>query len=187
MGDGDDVRRTGIWTEAAGTYNTGAADAANAKINHGRIAHSGNAVGGRGICPENWHVPTNYEWGVFFDMVEGGGTEHQKASENSWVGTNAGKYSKSVCNGSATDSAPLWVDSANRGTDTYGFRVLPTGYRYYDGSGYLYRGSYAYFWSSSAYDSTYAWYRLLLNDHATVFNNAHHRADGFSVRCIKDL
>jgi uncharacterized protein (TIGR02145 family) len=49
----------GIWTEV-NAYGTGAANAANSQYNHGRTAHSGTGTGSRGICPPNWHVPTDY-------------------------------------------------------------------------------------------------------------------------------
>jgi uncharacterized protein (TIGR02145 family) len=178
---------TGTWTEAATTtYSTGAASATVAKINQGRIAHSGNTTGGRGICPPNWHVPTNNEWGVFFDAVEGSGSVHQNVSGNIWVGINAGKFSKSACTGTATDSAPLWSDNTNKGTDSYGFRVLPAGYRHPSGSVFSSRGVESQFWTSSVYSSAAAAYREFHYGEARVKQRLDNRSNGFSVRCIKD-
>jgi uncharacterized protein (TIGR02145 family) len=177
----------GSWEESPNTYCTGAANTAACKVNHGRTSSSSGREG-RGICPPNWHVPTDFEWGVFFDAVEGGGTytAHQNALGNDWFGTNACKYSKSTCTGTASDSDPFWINHANKGTDTYGFRGLPSGLRNNNGSSFLYQGTSAYFWSSSVTDSSIARYRRFNYDYATVSHWTTTRSYGFSVRCIRD-
>jgi uncharacterized protein (TIGR02145 family) len=179
----------GTWVTTDDHYN--ASVASGGTYNHGRAAADGATGSGRGICPEHWHVPTDAEWGLFFDAVEGSGNAHSNVSNNnvstsSWVGANAGKFSKSACTGTATDTAPLWSDNANRGTDTYGFRGLPTGSRYVDGSSFFHRGDYAFFWTSSAYDGANAWYREFFFEYAKVNHRASSRSYGFSVRCIRD-
>jgi uncharacterized protein (TIGR02145 family) len=178
---------TGTWTEVEGKYNASAASAGT--YNHGRTAHSGANAGGRGICPSNWHVPTDFEWGVFFDKVEGGGTGsvHQNASGDSWIGADAGKKSKAACVGAATDVSPLWTNNASTaGIDSYGFRVLPAGNRDFNGAIYKNRGSTVWFWSSSASDASTAWDRDFNYDHADVLHHVANRSNGISVRCIRD-
>jgi uncharacterized protein (TIGR02145 family) len=174
---------TGTWTEdikantaaSAGTYN------------HGRTAHNGAGAGGRGICPPNWHVPTDAEWSLFLDAVEGAGSAHSDASGDDWFGVNAGTKSKAACIGSATDDAPLWTNhDSNNGTDTYGFRVLPAGGRWNDGSYFYNRGAYVAFWSSSAYSDTNACSRAFGYDQAYVAHYTRYRSYGYSVRCIRD-
>jgi uncharacterized protein (TIGR02145 family) len=87
----------GSWTESPSSYNTDAANTAAAKVNHGRTA-SGSGRGGRGICPPNWHVPTDNEWGIILDGMEsGGGTVHQSSELSDWLGTDAGTRGKSKC------------------------------------------------------------------------------------------
>jgi uncharacterized protein (TIGR02145 family) len=173
----------GAWTEAS-TYCTGAANTTNCKINHGRTS-SGSGTGGRGICPPNWHVPTEFEWGVILDGMEsGGGTAHQSVIGNNWVGTNAGTRGKAKCSGTASDTNPVW--SGSGGTDNYGFRVLPAGSRYYGGSTFNQRGTHAFFWSSSAGSGTCAWYRQFDYLHAAVEQYCNARDLGLSVRCIRD-
>ncbi|MDR0692400.1 MAG: hypothetical protein LBF69_05120 [Prevotellaceae bacterium] len=182
----------GAWTEASGSYCTGAANTANCKINHGRTS-SGSGNSGRGICPPNWHVPTDFEWGVIFDTMEGSGTAHQNASGTGWYGTNAGKYAKSKCacssGGCNNDTNVSWYYHASTsGTDVYGFRVLPAGIRESNGSYFNLRGHYARFWSSSATSSSVAWNRAFAYEYATVARNGSNytRSIGFSVRCIRD-
>ena len=180
----------GAWAENA-TYNTGAASATNSQFNHGRSS-SGSGTSGRGICPPNWHVPTDNEWGIVLDGMESstGSTVHQNASAG-WIGTNAGSRGKSVCtcasNGCNNDTDVSWYYySSNQGTDVYGFRVLPAGSRNANGSNFNNRGNTAYFWSSSAYDSLYAWYRYFAYNYATVRRYYTTRSNGFSVRCIRN-
>ncbi|CAI9430123.1 Fibrobacter succinogenes major paralogous domain [Candidatus Ornithobacterium hominis] len=56
---------------------------------------------------------------------------------------------------------------------------------YYNGSLY-YSGSNGYYWSSSAYDSTYAHNMYFRGGYSNALNSDYNRANGFSVRCIKD-
>jgi uncharacterized protein (TIGR02145 family) len=113
------------------------------------------------LLPDGWRVPTDKEW----DVLE------------NYVGSNAGKKLK---------SKDGWIDGGN-GTDDFGFRVLPAGHRYYDGSNFYHRGSNAHFWSSSANSSTYAWYRNFYYSYATVYRFSTNRSYGFSVRCVRDI
>ena len=115
----------------------------------------------RGICPEGWHLPSQTEWEVLFTAVGGIST--------------AGKMLK---------SATGWNDSGN-GTDAFAFTALPGGSRSMLGFYYI-EGIYAYFWSSTEYDSEYAYYMHLkeVNDNAILdYDNKYY---GLSVRCLKD-
>ena len=113
------------------------------------------------ICPDGWHLPDTTEWNTLFAAVGGSST--------------AGKMLKSTSG---------WKNSGN-GTDAYSFAVLPAGYGD-NGKTYDFKGSDADFWSSTEYDSSYA-YDVLMNyydDVAYLFNLAKRQA--FSVRCVKD-
>jgi uncharacterized protein (TIGR02145 family) len=186
----------GTWTEVA-TYNTGAANATNAKFNHGRTAHSGSTTGGRGICPPNWHVPTDNEWGIILDGMEsGGGTTHQNASGTGTYGTNAGTRGKSKCTvADKSTSGDTYVNdtqanwyyySSALGTDVYGFRVLPSGNRHSDEGFLETRGSRIILWSSSGFSDTHVWRRDFGVASASVYRAPVIRASGGSVRCIRD-
>jgi uncharacterized protein (TIGR02145 family) len=179
----------GTWTEVA-TYSTGAANTDNAKSNQGRTAHSGADTGGRGICPPNWHVPTNNEWGILFDVMEGSGTVHQSASINAQVGTIASPRAKAACmcasGWCSTDTEAKWRAESVPGTDSYGFRALPPGFRWPSGSSFERRGIYIYLWSSSAYSTSHAMERTLWSTSQSVEHGANARSFGFSVRCIRD-
>ena len=178
----------GTWTEASGSYCTGAANSVNCKINHGRSADSGTAIDGRGICPPNWHVPTDFELGVLLDAMESnGGVVHQTTSANNdgtYVGANAGTRGKASCQGTSSDTNPIWDSGA--GTDVFHFRALPADDRNGHGTNDGNRGRYALFWSSAVYDASYAWERDIRSGYASVRRLAFIRSSGNSIRCIRN-
>ena len=59
------------------------------------------------------------------------------------------------------------------------------GYRHYDNSNYYGIGRYGYFWSSTEYSSSYAWYRGLYYNYTNVSRSYGNKQFGFSVRCLK--
>ena len=73
-----------------------------------------------------------------------------------------------------------WPDA----TDAYGFSALPAGY-YYDG-GFSRVGADAYIWSSTDYNSIYAYFWYLDAGGASVGISNFGKDCGFSVRCLKD-
>ncbi|SVB66406.1 uncharacterized protein METZ01_LOCUS219260, partial [marine metagenome] len=77
----------------------------------------------RGICPEDWHVPTDEEYTVLTDYLGG----------------------LSVAGGKMKDDI-LW-----NGTNESGFTGLPGGYRHHSIGDYTSMGGYGYFWSSTEY------------------------------------
>jgi uncharacterized protein (TIGR02145 family) len=153
----------------------------------GNTNNGGRGNGNRGICPESWHVPTDAEWGNVLNEIETGTDNHNTST--GWIGTNAGTRSKSTCTNSnsqtSSDSNVSWY-GGTAGTDAYGFRVLPAGYRHANGSYFYGRGGHAIFWSSSAYSAAGAWSREFYYNYATVYRGNAYRSYGFSVRCIRD-
>jgi uncharacterized protein (TIGR02145 family) len=161
----------------------------------GNTNNGGRGAKSHGICPPDWHVPTDMEWGDLLNAMEAGTKNHNSAT--GWIGEIAGTRAKSKCivgdNGTSgntyvNDTQANWYySSGNLGIDFYGFRVLPTGNRAYDGSTFHGRGSYDSFWSSSANSSTDAWFRHFTYNNATVHrNNDYRRSTGLLVRCIRD-
>ena len=136
-------------------------DPKNSEGGHGTL-HSHHAIPAiNALLPAGWRVATYPDW----DKL----VKH--------VGEDAGKKLK---------SKEGWKDGGN-GADDYGFRVLPAGRRYYDGSNFNNRGHNAFFWSSSARDGSHAWCRYFYYGYARVYRVYDNRSLGFSVRCIRDL
>jgi uncharacterized protein (TIGR02145 family) len=179
----------GTWTEEIGvgycdTVAGNRANSAECQQNYGRNS-SGTAIGGRGICPPNWHVPTDFELGVMLDVMEsGGGITHQSTTvTNGYIGIDAGRHGKASCSGTPSDTNPVWNSGA--GTDDFNFHALASDDRNWNGKQDVSRGLASVFWSSSAYSSSKAW-RRLFDVTAVVFRVADNRLNGNSVRCIRD-
>jgi uncharacterized protein (TIGR02145 family) len=185
------THNSSAWNERTGY---GAATVSANTQNHGQ-SDDGATTGGRGICPPNWHVPTDGEWGDMLDSMETGTKNHNTAI--GVLGTDAGLRGKSKCtvpdnSTSGTtyvnDTRANWYyNSSALGTDVYGFRMLPAGYR--NDSGYFFnsRGSMIYLWSSSAGSESVAWGRFFYDTSGWVGRRILNSSHGFSVRCIRDL
>lgn len=118
----------------------------------------------RGLAPEGWHIPSDTEWTALSTYLGGAnvaGSKLKEAGTTHWYSPNTGATNES------------------------GFTAYPGGYiNHYGIFGFIDRDG--YWWSSSEYDTDNAWYRSLsygISD-IEVKNNA--KANGFSVRCIKD-
>lgn len=113
-------------------------------------------------CPDGWHLPSNDEWRTL----------------QSYVDLNNGSKSVSISLESVSWS----------GSDLFGFAALPAGeyIQYLSGGGYYDDiGEYAYFWSSTNYNSNYA-YRWVLSDDNFYAGGSANSGAALSVRCLKD-
>ena len=120
--------------------------------------------GVKGICPTGWHMPTDDEWTILTTFLGGESVACGKMKETGlthWASPNTG----------ATNSS--------------GFTVLPGGGR--SGGVFFYTVSYnALFWSSSPYDALNSWGRRLTHNSEGILHQFNYKADGFSVRCVKN-
>jgi uncharacterized protein (TIGR02145 family) len=172
----NDSRNATSWSEPSYSVSTDV----------GNTNNGGRGANGRGICPPNWHVPTDGEWGDILNAME---TNADHNSGTSRRGSVAGASSKSKCmcsSGRCNDDENVSWPNGSVGTDFYGFRVLPSGNRLSDGSGLYYRGMHTYFWSSSAASGTRAWARIFSYNRTSVYRGHGDRSNGYSVRCRKD-
>lgn len=108
-------------------------------------------------CPDGWHLPSKEDFKSLLDKV----------------GSSDGERSANL-------RAPSWAE----GEDKYGFSALPAGSYYSDYEEFDYLGYYAYFWSSTERDESYAYSLDIDGGSADVDNNA--KDYGRSVRCLKD-
>lgn len=121
------------------------------------------------LCPEAWHVPTDEDW-IELESFLGGATRAGAAMKE--FGTEHWKTPNTLAN---NESA---------------FTALPGGYRSYNGTFNLMRID--GFWWSSSEKSWYGSkntviYRNLKYDGPDLFRELAVKANGFSVRCVKDL
>ena len=145
----------------------------------------------RGVCPQGWHLPSFDEWKILIVVVDGDINEYSRSNK-------AGTKLKSI-SGWKWDSD---LEQSGNGTDSFGFSMLPAGYRTFDDGLVddlgLFRGDSM---------STLIWSSSLLNNcivdrgHCTPYvTSYYHHFDydsmdieytgkwhyGLSVRCLKD-
>ena len=132
----------------------------------------------RGICPENWHVPSDEEW-IELEMFLG--MSYEEAHDTDYRGTDQGSQ--------LAGNAGLWNSGALENNPAFGlsgFLANPSGYRDAGGTGYYGIGFYGIFWTSTVDYGEAAWVRVLMADYAGVRRSGENRNWGFSVRCIQD-
>jgi uncharacterized protein (TIGR02145 family) len=142
--------------------------------------HGSTASGAQGICPSGWHIPTDAQIKI---LEMNWGMSQATADTTGYRGTDEGSRLATDDSGSSTN----WTAGNLRSDadfDTSGFNLPPAGYRGTSGS-YYYRAYNAGVWSSLE-SGTNAWYRYLGYSGASVYRNTNSKADGFSVRCLKD-
>ncbi|MDC0140200.1 fibrobacter succinogenes major paralogous domain-containing protein, partial [bacterium] len=126
----------------------------------------------RGLCPSDWHVPTD---GEFMTLEMELGMSESEANGTGFRGTDQGTQMKA----SASDS-PSWD-----GTNTSGFSGLAGGYRAISGH-FTLEGYDGYFWSASAGGAD-TWRRVLSGGSTGVSRQIYdYPRGGFSVRCVRD-
>ena len=133
---------------------------------YGRLYNWFATADERGLCPNQWHVPTYDEWSTLSDFLGGEAI--------------AGERLKSTFG---------WSNLGN-GTNDSGFEGLPAGLR--NGAGGFSEGDIGditYFWSSTEVGSSEPdniWNRALYSNSSLFGQNTSGPRSGFSVRCIKD-
>jgi len=140
----------------SGNENTSDEDNDNC-VKYGRLYNWGTA---RTVCPSGWHLPSDEEWTTLTNSVGGSST--------------AGTKLKAI-NG--------WNDGGN-GTDDYGFSALPGGFGY--SGGFYNVGASGYWWSSTEYNASNAYGRIMSYSGANVISSGSDKSNLYSVRCVQD-
>ena len=118
-------------------------------------------------CPTGWHLPTDEEWDALIQFVD---------KKNDGEINNNGGYS--------LKSKAGW-EYGGRGSDLYGFKVLPTGYK--DSTGMILNaGETAYFWTATSFDPAEARVRILRGGDAYVDMTSWSKAWQAAARCVQD-
>jgi uncharacterized protein (TIGR02145 family) len=116
------------------------------------------------LCPDGWHVPDDEEWTVLTDFLGG----------------------KSSAGGKLKETGDYHWQSPNSGaTNESGFTGLPSGSRNYSG-GFNNIGKYGYWWSTTEWSTSGAWYRDVYYGYISVDRGNASKKSGATVRCLKD-
>ena len=126
-------------------------------VEYGRLY---NWEAAKKACPKGWHLPSDAEWTKLTSHI--GGTSSAGAKLKSKSG---------------------WDNNGN-GTDNFDFSALPGG----DGGGTNFGnvGSDGYWWSSTEYDSYYAYGRGMYYNYSNVDRDYYDKTFLLSVRCAQD-
>jgi len=154
-----------IWSGlTSGAYCWGSDDSASYKVTYSALYNFYSVNDSCGLCPEGWHVP----------------------SESEWLTMEAHLGGPDAAGGKAKEGGTIHWNPPNTGaTNESGFTGLPAGGRgRFGGPGEI--GNYATWWTSTSYDSLFAWHWGLYTGNAKVRSNPGHKTSGFSVRCVKD-
>jgi len=125
----------------------------------------------RGICPEDWHIPSNEDWDKLFRYVEG-----TSGTASPYESLTAGRYLKATSG---------WNTNVGSGTDAYGFSALPGGAGYVL-SGFGNVGNYGEWWSTNEYSiSSTAYYRRMIYSSESASYYYSFKPALLSVRCLQ--
>ena len=125
----------------------------------------------RGLCPIDWHVPTDEEF-MTMEMVLG-----MPETDTNSIGWSRGTDEGAQLKAAASDS-PSW-----NGTNTSEFHGLAGGQRF--GGGSYGDDQYGLWWSGTE-SAASAWVRILSSVFLTVKRDTVPSNHGLSVRCVKD-
>jgi uncharacterized protein (TIGR02145 family) len=118
----------------------------------------------RGLAPEGWHIPTDFDWTTLENCL-GGAT---------------------VAGGAMKETGTIHWTTPNTGaTNISGWAGLPGGNRNSSGT-FNNVGNYGFCWSSSESFPPTAWYRYLYYLNGNIIRISNNMQNGFSVRCLRD-
>ena len=144
-------------------------DASNLET-YGRLYNWYSVEDARGLCPNDWHVPSDLEW-IWLEVHAG--MSETEAIGLGWRGGDEG---------SSLKSASAW-----NGSGSLGFEALPAGRVNGYGTSEQLQGC-SYFWSSTPINEIGAWYRKLELTQDGIYRDGlgSWSKNGYSVRCLKD-
>jgi len=125
----------------------------------------------KSACPAGWHLPSDAEWKKLEMTL---GMTPAEADTTGGRGTDQGTKLKTTSG---------WNDNGN-GINAAGFSGLPGGNRSNNGYFY-YLGQRGYWWTSTDFQTAWAWYRHLSFNNSTITRTTTSKDCGFSVRCVK--
>jgi uncharacterized protein (TIGR02145 family) len=127
-----------------------------------------NIPGSKGICMDNWHVPTDNEW----KMLEGFADSYYEIGDPIWDLTGWRGY----------DVGSNLKTNDFGGTNTFNFNSIPGGYIDDYGSFNFFGEKVRYHTSSFGFPNT--WYRELASTSNYIYRNSN-TSGAYYVRCIR--
>ena len=138
---------------------------------YGRLYNGYAVLDARGLCPLNWHVPSDSEWAELEILL---GMDVAQVEASGFRGTVEGNMLKSI-DGWSGDGG---------GNNTSGFNAKPGGIRYFGDFTYAFTN--ATIWSSTLGSTGDLLYRHLYFGETRIQRASLSNEIGFSVRCIQN-
>lgn len=121
----------------------------------------------RGLCPQGWHLPDTAEVKALNRFVEA----------DLRVGLENGA--------TALKAKSIWTSGA--GTDLFGMRFVPAGYRDYVDKKFLELGNKTHLWTRHGINASMAWHYNLVGSYTDVeVTTTKDKPHAISVRCLQD-
>jgi uncharacterized protein (TIGR02145 family) len=162
----------------------------------------------RGICPANWHIPSNKEWNTLYsfagdtiaDSTVGASIPREDPSNKEWntlysfVGDTVGasRPRENPTAGKHLKATEGWFNCGSYGSgktylceDSFGFSAMPGGIGNLDGN-FSNFGGYGFWWSIKEHDLLKAYGRDITNNSDYANWLIRDKNFLFSVRCLRD-
>ncbi|GBU25213.1 hypothetical protein R83H12_01854 [Fibrobacteria bacterium R8-3-H12] len=164
---GDSQNRCGTYGRL---YNWATAMALPSSCNTSTCASQINAEH-KGVCPTDWHLPSNADWNDLMKFVN---------PECTGNGDCAGA-------GTKLKAVSGWNTGSNYkpSTDNYGFSALPGGYGNSDGN-FNDVGINGNWWSATENNANRAYYQYMYYNNESVTRDYYSKSSLQSVRCLQD-
>jgi uncharacterized protein (TIGR02145 family) len=157
------LNNTAWQNTTSGAYAINNNDPVNDSL-YGKLYNWYTVADSRGLCPTGWHVPSDAEWTTLENFLGG----------------------FSIAGGKMKAVSSLWASPNTGAINSSGFSGLPGGARVNLG-GFGGVGNDGYWWSSTHYFGSGAWYFYLGYDGANSARGNNNIAGGFSVRCMRNV
>lgn len=134
--------------------------------------------GGRNVCPNGWHVPTDAEWLVLINYLTNNGFGY---------GGSGSDIAKSIASTTMWSIDPIAGNVGNNQTsnNASGFNAAPGGIRPGNLLPFESLGLVAVWWTSTPYNEN-ANVRYIRYDSNSVSGTVHLRTTGDAIRCVKN-
>lgn len=135
----------------------------------------------KSACPTGWHLPSDAEWTQLVNYLIANGYNYDGT-------TTYNKIAKAMA---ATTNWTLESAKGAIGNDLTlnnksGFSALPGGQLNFNEGGFYVAGSIGYWWSCPETTTYSAWARSLAYSSPSCYSHQPGKANGFSVRCVKN-
>lgn len=144
--------------------------AAKATSNYSTYGVLYNWIAAINACPAGWHLPTDAEWTELTTYLGGESVAGGKLKATGFLEAGTG----------------LWYDPNTGATNETDFSALPGGHRSFISFGFQYENGGGFWWSATENSSDDAMYREMEYIYPRVTRFFFNKAEGYSVRCVKD-